>query len=55
MPKIYKYHLGVNWSIGIIVSLYIDFLSVISLVDPGHNPSKFKFDICTPLYHDPYV
>ena len=25
------------------------------VVDPGHNPSKFKFVMFIPLYHDPYV
>ena len=26
-----------------------------ALVDPGHNPIKFKFDMCSPPYHDPYI
>jgi hypothetical protein len=25
------------------------------IVDPGHNPNKFKFDTATPPYHDPYI
>ena len=26
-----------------------------NLTDPGHNPNKFKFDMATPPYHDPYI
>ena len=25
------------------------------VLDPGHNPSKFKFVMFIPPYHDPYV
>ena len=25
-----------------------------SMLDLGHNPYKFKFDMATPPYHDPF-
>jgi hypothetical protein len=50
----YKENLLKNYHL-ILRGKMIFFIYVMVYVDPGHNPNKFKFDMATLPYHDPYI